>query len=132
MHQNRSRAPGVAALAALPALLLAACSPPDAAELRPDPAITAALTGTAAPPTLAPSDLVSFRALPSYSEPEWVTRTQVATGKLPPLEDRLPREPLVYGAASLPDGPGRYGGALRQVTGGRPEGWNYNAGQQQG
>ena len=132
MHQNRSRAPGVAALTALQALLLAACSPPDAAELRPDPAVTAALAGTAPPPTLAPLDLVSFRALPSYSEPEWVTRTQVATGKLPPLEDRLPREPLVYGAAALPDGPGRYGGALRQVTGGRPEGWNYSAGQQQG
>jgi peptide/nickel transport system substrate-binding protein len=79
-----------------------------------------------------PADLVSYRRLPAYAEPAWVTRDFVRKGKLPPVERRLPREPLVYGPAAMPDGPGTYGDALRQVTGGRPEGWNYSAGQSQG
>lgn len=114
------------------ALLTAACAPSAPERSVPDPAATAALRGTAAPPLLAPQDIATFRALPAYSEPTWVTQRHVATGKLPPLAQRLPRQPLVYGAAAMPDGIGRYGEALRQVTGGRPEGWNYSAGQQQG
>jgi len=114
------------------ALLVAACAPADPGTQRPDPGATAALFDALPPPRLVPTDLVSFRALPAYSEPAWVTRDHVATGRLPPLAQRLPREPLVFEAAALPDGPGRYGGALRQVTGGRPEGWNYAAGQAQG
>jgi peptide/nickel transport system substrate-binding protein len=114
-------------------LLVAACAPDDRrAAAVPDPAATAALFDALPPPALAPADLLSFRALPAYAEPAWVTRDHVATGRLPPLARRLPREPLVFEAAALPDGPGRYGGALRQVTGGRPEGWNYPAGQAQG
>ncbi len=78
------------------------------------------------------ADLVRFQALPAYSEPDWVTRNYVARGLLPPVAQRLPREPLVFGPAAMPDGPGVYGDVLRQVTGGRPEGWNYSAGQSQG
>jgi len=79
-----------------------------------------------------PADLVRFQALPAYSEPDWVTRNFVAKGRLPPVQERLPREPLVFGSAAMPDGQGVYGDVLRQITGGRPEGWNYSAGQSQG
>ena len=78
------------------------------------------------------SDILGFRALPEYHEPQWVTDTFVATGRLPPVEERLPREPLVYTAANMPDGIGVYGDVLRHITGGRPEGWNSMAGQTQG
>ena len=41
------------------------------------------------------SDIYDYRALPSYSEPAWVTAF-VTAGKLPPVAERLPKEPLVY------------------------------------
>jgi peptide/nickel transport system substrate-binding protein len=113
------------------ALLLAGCTAASGPPTRPDPDATAAVTGTLPPPTLRPDDLVGFRALPHYSEPGWVSDF-VARGRLPPVEQRLPREPLVFGAGAMPDGIGHYGDALRQVTGGRPEGWNFAAGQAQG
>ena len=67
-----------------------------------------------------------------YSEPAWVTKQFVDTGKLPPVAERLPKEPLVYKTANMPDGVGAYGDVMRHVIGGRPEGWNYMAGQTQG
>ncbi|MEX0956719.1 MAG: ABC transporter substrate-binding protein [Rhizobiaceae bacterium] len=78
------------------------------------------------------SDILEYRALDEYHEPEWVTKNFVETGKLPPVEERLPTEPMVYKAANMPDGIGAYGDTLRHVIGGRPEGWNYIAGQSQG
>ncbi|MDB5539679.1 MAG: periplasmic alpha-galactoside-binding protein [Devosia sp.] len=78
------------------------------------------------------SDILSFRALTEYHEPDWVTLNFVASGRLPPVQERLPREPLVYTAANMPDGIGVYGDVLRHITGGRPEGWNFMAGQSQG
>jgi peptide/nickel transport system substrate-binding protein len=78
------------------------------------------------------SDILEFRALPEYHEPEWVTENFVKTGKLPPVAERLPAEPMVYKAANMPDGIGVYGDVMRHVIGGRPEGWNYIAGQTQG
>lgn len=77
------------------------------------------------------SDIFEYRALDSYSEPAYVNEF-VEAGKLPPVEERLPKEPLVYSSANMPDGPGVYGDAMRHVIGGRPEGWNYWAGQSQG
>ncbi|AJY48438.1 periplasmic alpha-galactoside-binding protein [Martelella endophytica] len=83
--------------------------------------------------TYVPRDAIEeFKSLPSYSEPEWVTEKFVDTGELPPLEERLPKEPLVFKTGNMPDGIGVYGGTLRHVIGGRPEGWNYPAGQTQG
>ena len=73
-----------------------------------------------------------FKALPEYHEPDWVTKNFVATGKLPPVKDRLPKEPLVFKTGNMPDGIGVYGDTMRHVIGGRPEGWNYGAGQTQG
>lgn len=107
-----------------------------------------AMTASASDPTVAPEappfpgqgkityvprdSILSFKALPKYSEPDWVTEKFVATGKLPPVEQRLPKEALVYKTGNMPDGVGVYGDTLRHVIGGRPEGWNYSAGQTQG
>ncbi|EYD76363.1 Periplasmic alpha-galactoside-binding protein precursor [Rubellimicrobium mesophilum DSM 19309] len=75
--------------------------------------------------------IYTYRALPEYHEPDWVTAF-VDAGKLPPLADRLPKEPVVYDTATMADGVGTYGDVMRHVIGGRPEGWNYSAGQSQG
>ena len=83
--------------------------------------------------TYVPRDsILEFKALPQYSQPEWVAEKFEKTGKLPPLKDRLPEEPLVYKTGNMPDGVGVYGDTMRHVVGGRPEGWNYIAGQSQG
>ncbi|HEX8044498.1 ABC transporter substrate-binding protein [Rhizobium sp.] len=81
---------------------------------------------------VARDSILEFKALPEYHEPDWVTEKFVKTGKLPPAKDRLPKEPLVYKTGNMPDGTGVYGDTLRHVIGGRPEGWNYGAGQTQG
>ncbi|RWB56644.1 ABC transporter substrate-binding protein [Mesorhizobium sp.] len=107
-----------------------------------------ALTAIASEPTVPPQpatfpaegkikyvardSILEFKALPEYREPDWVTEKYVKTGKLPPLKDRLPKEPLVFKTANMPDGMGVYGDTMRHVIGGRPEGWNYGAGQTQG
>lgn len=77
------------------------------------------------------SDILEYKALPEYNEPDFVKAFEAA-GKLPPLKDRLPKEPMVYKAGNMPDGIGVYGDVMRHVIGGRPEGWNYMAGQSQG
>ncbi|WP_027062871.1 ABC transporter substrate-binding protein [Mesorhizobium loti] len=81
---------------------------------------------------VARDSILEFKALPEYREPDWVTDKYVKTGKLPPVKDRLPKEPLVFKTANMPDGTGVYGDTMRHVIGGRPEGWNYGAGQTQG
>ena len=50
-------------------------------------------------------DLFSFRALEQYQEPGWVSEL-VKQGRLPSVEERLPAQPLVYSARSMPDGIG--------------------------
>ncbi|MCY1739906.1 ABC transporter substrate-binding protein [Ensifer sp. SL37] len=83
--------------------------------------------------TYVPRDSIAeFKALPEYKEPTWVTEKYVKTGKLPPVAERLPKEPMVFKTGNMPDGVGVYGDTLRHVIGGRPEGWNYSAGQSQG
>ena len=77
-------------------------------------------------------EILEYRALDSYSEPDWITEQFVDTGKLPPVKERLPKEPLVYKTGNMPAGVGVYGDVMRHVIGGRPEGWNYTAGQTQG
>ncbi|WP_323687320.1 MULTISPECIES: ABC transporter substrate-binding protein [unclassified Rhizobium] len=81
---------------------------------------------------VARDSILEFKALPSYSEPDWITEKFEKTGKLPPLKERLPEEPLVYKTGNMVDGIGVYGDTMRHVIGGRPEGWNYIAGQSQG
>ncbi len=77
------------------------------------------------------SDIQEYRALDSYSEPAFVSEF-VKAGTLPPVAERLPKEPLVYKVSNMPDGAGDYGGVMRHVIGGRPEGWNFWGGQSQG
>jgi len=77
-------------------------------------------------------DIQEFRALPEYHEPAWVTSKYVDTGMLPAVAERLPNEPLVFKAANMPDGVGAYGDTMRHVIGGRPQGWNFLAGNIQG
>ena len=86
----------------------------------------------ASPNFVGVKDIFEFKALPEYHEPDWVTKQFVDAGKLPPVAERLPKEPMVYKAANMPDGIGVYGDVMRHVIGGRPEGWNYSAGQSQG
>src|SRR5690606_10393683 len=74
-------------------------------------------------------DILEFKALPEYHEPDWVTAKYVEAGTLPPVAERLPKEPLVYKTGDMPDGVGVYGDTMRHVIGGRPEGWNYSGGQ---
>ncbi|MER8412871.1 MULTISPECIES: ABC transporter substrate-binding protein [unclassified Mesorhizobium] len=81
---------------------------------------------------VARDSILEFKALPEYHEPDWVTEKYVKTGKLPPVKDRLPKDPLVYKTGNMQDGIGVYGDTMRHVIGGRPEGWNYGAGQTQG
>ncbi|TGQ46049.1 MULTISPECIES: ABC transporter substrate-binding protein [unclassified Mesorhizobium] len=81
---------------------------------------------------VARDSILEFKALPEYHEPDWVTGKYVKAGKLPPVKDRLPKEPLVFKTGNMPDGIGVYGDTMRHVIGGRPEGWNYGAGQTQG
>jgi peptide/nickel transport system substrate-binding protein len=76
-------------------------------------------------------DIFEFKALPEYHEPEFMDAF-VKAGKLPPVAERLPKEPLVYKTSNMPDGEGIYGDVMRHVIGGRPEGWNYIGGQSQG
>jgi peptide/nickel transport system substrate-binding protein len=78
------------------------------------------------------SDILEYKALPEYHEPDWVTTKYVDAGTLPPVAERLPKEPMVYKTANMPDGVGVYGDTMRHVIGGRPEGWNYIGGQSQG
>ena len=77
------------------------------------------------------SEIQEYKALPAYNEPEWV-KAFVDAGKLPPVAERLPKEPLVFKTANMPDGTGVYGDTMRHVIGGRPDGWNYPAGATQG
>ena len=77
------------------------------------------------------SDIFEYKALPAYAEPAYV-KVFVDAGKLPPVAERLPKEPLVYKTANMPDGNGVYGDVMRHVIGGRPEGWNFWAGQSYG
>jgi peptide/nickel transport system substrate-binding protein len=77
------------------------------------------------------NDILTYKSLPSYNEPEFVKALEKA-GKLPPLAERMPKEPMVYKTGNMKDGIGVYGDVMRHVIGGRPEGWNYWAGQSQG
>jgi len=119
--------------AALPALMLGVSATALTAQMveptTPPPAPEFSAQGE--PVFVNRSDMFEFRALDAYNEPDYVTAF-VEAGMLPPVEERLPVEPLVYKAGNMPDGIGVYGGTLRHVIGGRPEGWNYLGGQSQG
>ena len=76
-------------------------------------------------------ELYYYQALPNYHEAP-ILQELVAAGMLPPVKERLPKEPLVFTTKAMSDGIGEYGGVFRHVIGGRPEGWNWMAGRHQG
>src|SRR5262245_18470534 len=50
-------------------------------------------------------EIVTYKALSEYHEPAWVTDL-VNRGKLPPVAERLPKEPQVVLASGMPTGIG--------------------------
>lgn len=77
------------------------------------------------------NDIYAYGKLDQYSQAPFLDEL-VAAGKLPAVADRLPEEPIIFKTAAMSDGVGEYGGVFRHVIGGRPEGWNWMAGQHQG
>ncbi len=75
--------------------------------------------------------ILTYKALDSYSEPDWVTEL-VEAGELPPLEERLPSEPRVILASGMSSGLGEYGGVWRDFSACPTEGYNRGAGQSAG
>ena len=75
--------------------------------------------------------LVAYKAIPEYHQPEWMDKF-VKDGTLPPVEERLPKEPQVIPKACMVDGIGVYGGLWRDFSACPTEGWNLAAGQTQG
>jgi peptide/nickel transport system substrate-binding protein len=115
-------------LAAASALALGVAAPATMADMVPDaPKFDAQGTVN----FVGINDILEYKALPEYHEPAYVTE-YVKAGKLPAVKDRLPKEPMVYKTGNMKDGIGVYGDVMRHVIGGRPEGWNYWAGQSQG
>ena len=106
---------------AVQAEILAPTTPPDAPKF----------DAQGEPTFVNRADIYEYKALPAYSEPAYVTEF-VTAGKLPPVAERLPKEPLVFKTANMVDGNGVYGDVMRHVIGGRPEGWNFWAGQSYG
>ncbi len=77
------------------------------------------------------ADIYEHGSLASYSQAPMLDAL-VDSGALPPVEERLPVEPIIFKTGAMVDGVGEYGGVFRHVIGGRPEGWNWMAGQHQG
>ena len=73
------------------------------------------------------SEIVAYKALPEYSEPDYVTKL-VDAGKLPPVKDRLPKEPQVVLSSGMQDGPGEYGDLWRGFSACPTAGYNRMAG----
>ena len=65
------------------------------------------------------------RHWPNITSPPTSHRSSSTRGLLPPVAERLPKEPLVFKTANMPDGIGVYGDAMRHVIGGRPQAWNF-------
>jgi peptide/nickel transport system substrate-binding protein len=73
------------------------------------------------------SQIVTYKTLPEYHEPAWVTDL-VKQGKLPPVKDRLPKEPQVILKSGMPTGIGVYGDVWRDFSACPTAGWNNGAG----
>jgi peptide/nickel transport system substrate-binding protein len=73
------------------------------------------------------SEIVTYKALDAYSEAPVLAKA-VADGKLPPVKDRLPKEPQVMLSSGMKDGPGEYGDLWRGFSACPTAGWNNYAG----
>jgi peptide/nickel transport system substrate-binding protein len=98
------------------ALFVAACAPPAAAPTTaPQPQEPAAPAQPAAPTAAPPVQPTEPPAAPAQPEPKYkqspLFDEDVAADRLPPVEERLPKEPLVVEGV---DGVGQYGGVWRR------------------
>jgi peptide/nickel transport system substrate-binding protein len=84
------------------------------------------LGGIAVEP-LSIDQVVTYKALPEYHEPAWMTEL-VNQGKLPAVAERLPKEPQVILKSGMPDGIGTYGDVWRDFSACPTAGWNVGAG----
>ena len=88
---------------------------------------TKALEGGREAVTFPIDEMITHQSFDEYCEAPYLTKL-VEEGKLPPVEERLPAEPVVYKNSFFSDGPGQYGGIFRGVWAVPLEGWNFNAG----
>ncbi|MBN1964059.1 MAG: ABC transporter substrate-binding protein [Anaerolineae bacterium] len=77
------------------------------------------------------NEIVTYEALPEYHQPAWMDAL-VESGELPPVEQRLPKEPQVYTTAGLKDGVGVYGDVWRGFSACPTAGYNDMAGTSMG
>lgn len=89
------------------------------------------MPGGREPKTFTVEEMFVYKALPQYSQPAWMDKL-VQDGKLPPVAERLPKEPQVQLTGGMSDGIGTYGGIWRDFSAAPTEGWNLAAGQTQG
>jgi len=87
--------------------------------------------GGAAPMKLPIDQIVTYKALPKYQQAPWLDKL-VAEGKLPPVEQRLPKEPQVYLKSGMKDGIGVYGDVFRAFSACPTAGYNQMAGTTMG
>ncbi len=69
------------------------------------------------------SEIVTYKALPEYHQAPFLDKF-VADGTLPPVKDRLPKEPQVYLTSGMKDGMGVYGDLWRAFSACPTAGWN--------
>ncbi|MBA3945320.1 MAG: twin-arginine translocation signal domain-containing protein [Herpetosiphonaceae bacterium] len=89
------------------------------------------IAGGRAPKLFNLDQIAVYKKLDKYSEPDYIAKA-VQAGKLPSVDKRLPETPQVIPNAFFSDGPGVYGGVLRDVWAAPTEGWNWGAGVSQG
>lgn len=75
--------------------------------------------------------ILAYKSLPNYSQPSFMDKF-VQDGNIPPVAERLPKEPQVVLESGMRDGIGKYGGVFRYFSAVPTEGWNIAAGQTQG
>ncbi len=77
------------------------------------------------------NQIVTYKALPKYQQAPSLDKF-VASGELPPVEKRLPKEPAVYMKTGMKDGIGVYGDVWRGFFACPITGWNDLAGATMG
>ena len=90
-----------------------------------------AMAGSREPKLFNINQMWTYKKLDKYSEPDYIAEA-VKAGTLPPVEQRLPETPQVMLNSLFSDGPGQYGGVMRDVWAANTEGWNWGAGAVQG
>jgi peptide/nickel transport system substrate-binding protein len=75
--------------------------------------------------------IVTYKALPEYHQAPWLDAF-VESGQLPPVEERLPKEPQVYLTSGMKDGIGVYGDVFRGFSACPTAGYNDMAGTTMG